>query len=116
MALCENCKRSESGVVRCTFNSRRQHHSFRDKPSQVQGDGSKVWHRNGKLHRENGPAYECASGRNYYYYNDHEYSQRDWKILMEKKKKFITFEASDKKFQAGLFVLIVGIVLAIILK
>ena len=35
---------------------------------------------------------------------------------MEKKKKFITFEASDKKFQAGFFVLVAGIILAIILK
>jgi hypothetical protein len=37
---------------------------------KVNTNGSKVWYLNGKLHREDGPAYEGANGTKYWYLND----------------------------------------------
>jgi hypothetical protein len=36
---------------------------------QVYPSGSKFWYLNGKCHREDGPAIECASGNKYWYLN-----------------------------------------------
>ena len=36
---------------------------------KVHDVGTKEWHLNGKRHREDGPAYECASGHKYWYLN-----------------------------------------------
>ena len=35
----------------------------------VYDDGDKYWYLNGRLHREDGPAYECADGDKYWYLN-----------------------------------------------
>jgi hypothetical protein len=35
----------------------------------VQDDGSKFWYLNGNLHREDGPAAECANGSKFWYLN-----------------------------------------------
>ena len=35
----------------------------------VQDNGSKCWFLNGKLHREDGPAYECSNGSKFWYLN-----------------------------------------------
>ena len=32
--------------------------------------GKKIWYRNGKLHREDGPAIECLDGSKFWYLND----------------------------------------------
>ena len=37
---------------------------------KVWANGDKVWCLNGKLHREDGPAYEGANGNKYWYLND----------------------------------------------
>jgi len=37
---------------------------------KVNTDGTKGWYLNGKLHREDGPAMECANGDKYWYLND----------------------------------------------
>lgn len=39
-----------------TFNSNDIIDSFNDQPSRIAPGGSLYWHKNGKLHRENGPA------------------------------------------------------------
>ena len=36
---------------------------------KVFGNGSKEWHLNGKLHREDGPAIEYANGSKHWYLN-----------------------------------------------
>ena len=33
-------------------------------------NGDKRWYLNGKLHREDGPAIECANGHKYWFLND----------------------------------------------
>ncbi len=58
-------------IKSCTLNDQGQHHSFYDEPSIVHEDsGVSMWHKNGKLHRENGPA-SIRYSRDYYYYEDH---------------------------------------------
>jgi hypothetical protein len=37
---------------------------------KVYADGSKTWWLNGKQHREDGPAAECADGHKFWYLND----------------------------------------------
>jgi hypothetical protein len=37
---------------------------------KVYADGSKTWWLNGKQHREDGPAVECADGHKFWYLND----------------------------------------------
>jgi len=115
MSVCQECKRS-SRIVRCTLNSNHQHHSFGKRPSIVFKSGTKHWHKNGMVHREDGPAYIHSDGRSWWYYNDIQRTEKEVKDIIAGKKKFITFEADNKKFQGGLFVLVVGVVLAIIFK
>jgi len=44
--------------------------------------GTKYWHLNDRLHRENGPAVENASGNKSWYLNGYHYSESDyWKEL-----------------------------------
>ncbi len=59
---CDECKDYE-GVVHCTLNKEGQHHSQYGEPSVSYEGGSFEWHKNGKLHREDGPAetYWCNS-------------------------------------------------------
>ena len=40
-----------------------------DGPAIEYTDGSKYWYLNGKLHREDGPAIECANGAKRWYIN-----------------------------------------------
>ena len=37
---------------------------------KVYPNGTKYWYLNGKLHREDGPAYESANGNKFWYLND----------------------------------------------
>ena len=39
-------------------------------------DGTKSWYLNGKLHREDGPAIECADGNKFWYLNGEESNRR----------------------------------------
>jgi len=57
MELCKQCKENQINVTRCTTNRHGKHHSYNDKPSVVFIGGSEYWHKNGKLHREEGPAW-----------------------------------------------------------
>ena len=36
---------------------------------KIDKDGTKYWYLNGNLHREDGPAIECANGTKYWYLN-----------------------------------------------
>lgn len=38
------------------YNDNGKLHSFNDKPSIIFNSGVRFWHKNGKLHRDNGPA------------------------------------------------------------
>jgi hypothetical protein len=52
-------------------------------------DGDKLWFLNGKLHRENGPAIEFANGiKNWYLNGRYFYLEKEHKIEIKKFKKF----------------------------
>ena len=51
-----------------TLDTKGRPHSFGDEPSTVQHEGTKMWHKNGKLDREGGkPAFEGPDGEVRYY-------------------------------------------------
>ena len=41
-------------------------------------NGNEEWHLNGKLHRENGPAYKCIDGTEKWFLNDIEYTEEEY--------------------------------------
>ena len=52
----------------------------------VYADGSKAWHLNGKLHREDGPAMEYADGYKSWYLNNKRLTEEEHKIAMNPPK------------------------------
>jgi hypothetical protein len=58
-----------------------------DGPAMEFANGEKRWYLNWKLHRENGPAIEWIDGSKYWYLNGIHYSEQDWKREVEKPKK-----------------------------
>ena len=48
----------------------------------VSSQGTKSWHLNGKLHREDGPAVEYSDGTKHWYLNDLKYSESDYRTEM----------------------------------
>jgi len=50
--------------------------SCKDCTVKVHDNGDKAWYLNDKLHREGGPALECANGNKFWYKND-EYHRED---------------------------------------
>ena len=51
---------------------------------KVYPNGTKYWYLNGKFHREDGPAIECANGTKYWFLNDKEFSHSEWKEEVSK--------------------------------
>ena len=49
-----------------------------DGPAWEYVNGTKEWLLNGQRHRENGPAFEEANGYKRYYLNDEEYTEKDY--------------------------------------
>ena len=49
-----------------------------DGPAVECADGYKSWYRNGKLHREDGPAIEKANGTKQWYLNDKKLTQAEF--------------------------------------
>ena len=44
-------------------------HSYNDLPSYIGADGTKIWHKHGKRHRDNAPAGIWLDGRKEYWIN-----------------------------------------------
>ena len=57
-----------------------------DGPAVEWGDVTKAWYKNEKYHREDGPAVELANGDKYWYLNGKCYSEQEWLIAMRKIK------------------------------
>ena len=56
-------------MIKATRNEKGKHHSFNDEPSYVD-NGTKIWHKNGKIHRDNDlPAIIYGNGVKYWYKN-----------------------------------------------
>ena len=53
----------------------------------INKDNIKAWYKDGKWHREDGPAMEYVNGSKYWYLNDVRYnSEQEWIIAMRKIK------------------------------
>ena len=50
-----------------------------DGPAIIKANGTKSWYINGKQHREDGPACIDADGSKYWYINGVKYSEEEWK-------------------------------------
>jgi len=57
-----------------------------DGPAFEYNNGTKAWYNNGKCHREDGPAEEYADGRKHWWLNDKQYTEKEWKFKMRKRK------------------------------
>ena len=60
-----------------------------DGPAVESADGTKFWYKNGKIHREDGPAREYANSYKEYWLNDKEYSYNEWYAIVNKLERFI---------------------------
>jgi len=52
----------------------------------IDEDNDKHWFKNGKLHREDGPALEFANDDKFWYLNGKNYNEQEWLIAMRKIK------------------------------
>jgi hypothetical protein len=50
-------------------------------------DGNKWWYKNGKQHREDGPAVEYSNGEKHWYLKNQKYSEQDWKVKVQELKE-----------------------------
>jgi hypothetical protein len=66
-------------------------HSIDDEPSVIEPNGYKSWHKEGKTHRETGPARIRISGDKEYYFEGKHYpniqSDLEWLLKVEELKK-----------------------------
>ncbi len=60
MSICKNCKEQNdryrcptNKIASCSTNRIGLHYSYNDKPSLVWENGTELWHKNSKLHRNN---------------------------------------------------------------
>jgi hypothetical protein len=59
-----------------------------DGPAETSLGGSKIWILNGEYHREDGPAVEYSNGMKSWYLNGRYFSsEKDWEIEVEKLRK-----------------------------
>lgn len=58
-----------------------------DGPAVESNDGTKRWYKDGKIHREDGPAIEIASGPKYWYLNDKCFTKASFDIRIAKLTK-----------------------------
>ena len=49
--------------------------TYTDYKVHIYADGEKYWYLNDLLHREDGPAVECANGDKYWYLNGERYTE-----------------------------------------
>ena len=58
-----------------------------DGPARECADGDKFWSLNGKYHREDGPAIECADGDKFWYLNGEKVTEEEHKRMTSKVAK-----------------------------
>ena len=62
---------------------------------KVYDSGTKAWSLNGKRHREDGPAVEGSDGSKFWYLNDTQYTEAEWKAKLNPVKELSVKEISD---------------------
>jgi hypothetical protein len=66
--------------------------SYKEYTVRVYDIGTKRWFLDDKLHREDGPAIEYASGKLCWYLNDKEYTEAEFKAKMAPVKEYTVAE------------------------
>ena len=61
---------------------------------KVYEDGTKYWYLNDKLHREDGPAAECANGAKFWYLNGENLTRKEYQKRMNLVKEMTVAELS----------------------
>jgi hypothetical protein len=65
-------------------------HSVNDEPGAIWPDGTKSWYKEGRWHRETGPAWIYPDGRKFYYFKGEWYrditSDLEWMMKVEELK------------------------------
>ena len=65
-----------------------------DGPAIERFNGIKSWYLDGKRHREDGPAVECANGTKFWWLNDVKYTEEDFLKKMQPTKELSVKEIS----------------------
>jgi len=74
-----------------------------DGPACECANGDKEWYLNGELHREDGPAVECANGSKYWCLNGKELTEKEWKQQTSKEScdgKIVEIEGKKYRLKA----------------
>jgi hypothetical protein len=67
-----------------------------DGPAIECASGNKYWYLNGKRHREDGPAVEWSNGNKYWYLNGKEYTEQEFNEKMNPKAKELSVSDISK--------------------
>jgi hypothetical protein len=67
-----------------------------DGPAIECANGDKEWYLNGKYHREDGPAVEYSGGTKYWYLNGKEYTEQEFNEKMKPKAKELSVSDISK--------------------
>jgi hypothetical protein len=66
-------------------------HSINDEPAAIYSNGAKIWCKEGRWHRETGPAWIYPDGRKFYLFEDKHYpditSDLEWLMKVEELKR-----------------------------
>jgi len=76
-----------------------------DGPAIEHTNGGKFWYRHGKLHREDGPACKHADGKKFWFLDGVRYSKKKFDLKMDRCKK-LTVKKIEKLL--GYSIVIVG--------
>ena len=61
-----------------TLDDNLELHSFNDEPAIIMSDGTMVWYKHGKIHRESGPAVIFKNNDVSFYYEHKWYIFHEW--------------------------------------
>ncbi len=66
-----------------------------DGPAVECANGTKYWYLNGQRHREDGPAVEYANGSKLWFLNGQKYSYKQWLKLIPNPLKFVWIKFNE---------------------
>tara|TARA_B100001094_G_scaffold40487_1_gene35158 strand:+ start:3446 stop:3682 length:237 start_codon:yes stop_codon:yes gene_type:complete len=68
---------------------------------KVYRSGTKYWYLNDELHREDGPAVQCANGTKYWYLNGEEFTKKEWRAKLQPQPNWVgkVVEIDGKKYK-----------------
>lgn len=85
--ILEYCDGIKGFPMSCVFYYKNGKLHKENGPARCWHDGTREWNLNDLLHREDGPAVENADGSKWWYLNGYRYPEKDWKREVKKLKK-----------------------------